>query len=339
MLQNKDQVRWLLVGTGDIAAKRVAPALTTAPGGSLVAVCSRDVTRAKDFAVRFNAPLAFDNIELAIQSPDVDAVYLATPVDCHVRDTQLAAAHGKHVLVEKPLGLSAADAQVAADTVRKAGVLGACAYYRRCSARFLHAAEMIRSGRLGRIVLVRMTYHAWFNPTVTDPKWWRVQPASSGGGVLADMGCHMLDLLIGLLGVPVWVSAKSRNLVHGYPAEDNASFVMEMPDGAQVVGSFGWSSKSWRHELEVVGTEGHLKWAPFDTGPVELTVGRSSEQIELPAATNVHEPLISDFHLALQKKKNVACTMQEAVLTNQLLDAIYVSSASGTPQRLKRGAT
>jgi len=334
MIEPVKNVRWLLVGTGDIAAKRVAPALSSTEGGTLTAICGIDKPTGMAFAQRFNVDRVYDNLNEALKDSDINAVYLATPVNRHVEHAIAAATAGKHLMVEKPLGLNACEARRAVDAARDAKVLAACAYFRRCSTRYLHAAKIIRSGLLGKIVLVRMVYHAWYNPAKDDPKHWRVERGRGGGGVLADMGCHMLDVMVGLLGMPVSIFAKSKTLVHAYEAEDTASFLMEMPDGAQVSGSFGWSSKTWANELEIIGVEGKVKWAPFDNGPVTLTIGRDTHELDLPPAENVHQPLISDFHNALRNGFKPASTLEEAAKTNVLLDAIYQSAASGGEIRL-----
>jgi predicted dehydrogenase len=334
MAQQTEDVRWLLVGTGDIASKRVAPALKSTDGGQLLAVCSRDRAKGQAFADRFGIPKVYDDLADALKGSDANAVYLATPVDCHIQQAEEACRAGRHVLIEKPLGINAGDAAIAVNAVRTANVLGACAYYRRCSTRYLHAEKIIKSGLLGRILLVRMVYHAWFNPAKDDPKFWRVQQARGGGGVLADMGCHMIDVMVGLLGTPRSIFAKSKTLMHGYEAEDTASFLMEMPEGAQVVGSFGWSSQTWANEFEIIGSEGKLKWAPFDSGQVVLTVGRDIHELNLPPAENVHQPLVADFHNALRNGLKPACPLEDAMKTNVILDAIYRSAATGREECL-----
>ncbi len=214
-------IGWLLVGAGDIAGKRVAPAL--AGSGGLVAVCDVVRERAEQVAGRFDAREVYSDLDEALAKTSANAVYLATPVFLHVRQARQVLESGRHVLVEKPLGLNAADARQAVEAAKKSKLTAGGAYFRRCSARYAQAKEMIDRGEFGRIVLVRMTYFSWFNPSPDDPKHWRVIPSKSGGGVLADMGSHMFDVLIGLLGIPVRVYAETKTLVQPYEAEDSAT--------------------------------------------------------------------------------------------------------------------
>lgn len=332
-MPGRDKLKWLLVGAGDIAGKRVAPAL--AASGELVAVCDIVRERAEQTAGQFGAREVYSDLEEALAGTSAEAVYLATPVFLHARQAREVLESGRHVLVEKPLALNAADALQAVEASRANPKLAAgCAYYRRLSARYVHARRMIESGEFGRIVLVRLLYSAWFNPEPNDPKFWRVIPARSGGGVLADMGSHMFDVLIGLLGPPVRVRAETKTRVQPYEAEDSAVVQLELRDGTPVQAAFGWNSRTWAHEFEIVGTDARLKWSPYDSGKVTKTVGRETAELVLEDPANVHQPLVEDFARAVRTGGLPAVPFAEALKTNILLDAIYESSRRGKDVRL-----
>ncbi len=323
-MTSDEKLKWLLVGAGDIAGKRVAAAL--AGSGELVAVCDIVRERAEQTAAQFGAREVYTNLDEALAATPADAVYLATPVFLHAGQARDVLESGRPVLVEKPLGLNAADALQAVEAARARKLAAGCAYFRRLSARYAHAKGMIDRGEFGRIVQVRLTYFSWFNPEPGDPKYWRVIPAKSGGGVLADMGSHMFDVLIGLLGLPVSVFAEAKTLVQPYAAEDSAAILMELPGGARVVAGFGWNSKTWVHEFEIVGTEARLKWSPYDSGKIVKTVGRETEELLLEDPANVHRPLVDDFARAVRGGSVPAVPLAEALKTNILLDAVYESS-------------
>ena len=327
-----EKVRWLLVGTGDIAKKRVAPALTSCAGSDLVGVCDIVRERAEKVADEFGAQRVFDTLQQGLADRDVDAVYLATPVWLHARQAAKVLQAGKHLLVEKPLASSHSDAAkaVAASEEAQANELkAACAYFRRFSPRYVHAKNMLANGEFGQVVLVRMTYFSWFNPAETDPKYWRVVKSKSGGGPLSDMGSHMFDLLIGLFGLPKRVYAQCENLVQKWDVEDSAAIIMTLANGAQVLASFNWNSKTWSHEFEIIGTEAKVKWHPSDSGKVIKTVGRDIQELDLPNPENVHTPLIEDFIEAVRTGRDPATSLAEAAKTNLLLDAVYRSSQTG----------
>lgn len=324
---------WLCVGTGDIVKKRAAAALANAEGGRLIGICGGR-ERAQAICDDHDAEEVFDNLDEALAQTKADALYIGTPVYRHGDEALRAIAAGKHVLIEKPLGLTAADAVRMADASDAASVTAGCAYYRRMFPRYAQLKKILAAGTLGRIVLVRLTYCSWFNPSADDTKSWRVKKSCSGGGPLADMGSHMLDILIGLLGLPQTVFAQCTTLVQHYEVEDSSVIVMSYPDGAQAIATFGWNSKAWTHEFEIVGSEGKVKWVPADTGKVVITLGRDVQEIDSNNAQNVHQPLVADFNAAAMETRAPVCPLHEAAKTNVLIDAVYRSSMEGKIVRI-----
>lgn len=324
-----DHVNWLLVGTGDIANKRVAPALNTVRKSRLVGVCDLVRERADALAQPLGVKEVFCDYNEALAKTRATAVYLATPVSLHSSQAIQALQAGKHVLVEKPLGITGKEAVHVVDTAKGKNIIAGCAYFRRCSPRYRSAREMLDKNEFGKVVLVRMTYFSWFNPDKSDPKYWRVVKSKSGGGPLSDMGSHMFDVLIGLFGLPKKVYAKARTLVQPYEVEDSAVMLMELQNGADVTASFNWNSKTWAHEFEIVGTEAKVKWFPYDGPTITKTVGREIKEIEMANSENVHAPLIEDFVQAVKDGREPICPLAEAAKTNLLLDAVYRSAETG----------
>ena len=320
-----NKLRWLVVGTGDIANKRVLPAIEMEPRSTLVAVCDKVEERAGAAASPRGAKVYSDYAE-ALKSPEIDAVYLCTPVFLHVPQAMQALSAGKHVLVEKPVALNYPQARTlmsaAARSDRKCGV----AYFRRFAPKYAMAREMLRKAEFGKVVLIRMTYFSWFNPAQEAPKYWRVVPSRSGGGPISDMGTHMFDVLVGLFGMPESVYARAETLVQPYAVEDSCVAVLKMPSDAQVLASFHWSSKTWAHEFEIVGAEAKVKWHPYDGESVTKTVGRTTQEIPTPNPANVHYPLIEDFVSVVAENRDPAVTAGKAARTNRVIDALYLSA-------------
>ncbi len=324
-----NNLKWLLVGTGDIANKRVAPALAEGKKSELVAVCDLRLTEAKKLADKFEVQEVYQDFSQALAESSADAVYLATPIWLHAEHAVQALEAGKHVLVEKPLALTAADCDDVIAAADRSGKTAGCSYYRRCFNRYKFTKQMIADGEFGKIINIRITMFSYFNPEPSDPKYWRVIKNKSGGGPLSDMGTHMFDVLIGLLGMPVKIFAKCANLTTDWDVEDSAVIIMTMADGAQVTASFNWNSKTWRHEFEIVGTEGKIDWLPYDAGAIVKTVGRDIQNIEIAEAANVHQPIIENFINAVATGTQPVCGVEEAQKTNIILDAIYRSAACG----------
>jgi predicted dehydrogenase len=318
-------VNWLVVGTGDIARKRVLPALAAESRSRIIALCDVAPDSLRSAAKEYSAR-SHTSFNEALRSEDVEAVYIATPVSLHAPMAIKALEAGRHVLVEKPPALSYRQASELARAAEKANGKCAVAYFRRFYPRFRMAREMLARGEFGQVVLIRMTYFSWFDPAKDDPKYWRVVPEKSGGGVLSDMGTHMFDVLIGLFGLPERVFAKVETITHSYKVEDSSVLIINYTNGMQVIGSFHWNSRTWSHEFEIIGTEAKLKWHPYDGPAVVRTVGRHIQEIELPNHSNVHYPLIESFVSSIAEGEEPAVSAEEAAKTNRLLDAVYFSA-------------
>ncbi len=320
------KLRWLLIGTGDIANKRVAPAIKAEKRSELYAVMDISKERANNFAKRYSAIKVYTNFEKAISDELVDVVYIATPIFLHKEQSIKALKAGKHTLCEKPLALNVKGTEeivkAATNTNKNFGV----SYFRRFFPRYQMAKEMLKKDEFGQIVLVRMTYFSWFSPSRDDPKYWRVIPEKSGGGPISDMGTHMIDVLIGLLGMPETIYAKVDTLTHHYKVEDSASIIMTLKNGAYVIATFNWNSKTWSHEFEIIGTEAKVKWLPYDGPKIVKTSGREIKEIDMPNHDNVHYPLIEDFVSSIFEKRNFLITAEEAIKTTRVVDAIYRSA-------------
>ena len=322
----RTKLSWLLVGAGDIARKRVAPALAKANGSCIAAVCDKVGNNASSLASEYDINTIYTDYKAALNDPDVNAVYIATPVGLHVPMAIDALKAGKHVLVEKPLGLNQADVDIAVKTAASSSLVAGCAYFRRFFPRYLRLKAMLDQNQLGKVVLVRMAYYSWFDPSPGDPKFWRTIKSLSGGGPLSDMGTHMFDMLIGLFGLPVAVTAMTGTLDRNWDVEDSSAIVMRLENEALVTASFNWNSKTWVHMFEVVGTEAKVLWQPCDTGPVVTIAGRDTTEEDMPNEDNVHCPLIEDFVNAVATNTQPAVSFEEAAKTNRLIDAIYRSS-------------
>jgi predicted dehydrogenase len=331
-----DKLDWLLVGAGDVARKRVAAALTQAQGSRLVGVCDEHLTAAQELAKQHGAAEVFDDFDTALAKSSTGAVYIATPIHLHAGQAMQALASGRHVLVEKPLSLTSKEARELASCAQQSGLTAGCAYFRRLFPAFQHTANMLARAEFGKVLLVRMAYTSWFDPAPQDPKRWRVQRDLSGGGPVSDMGSHMLDVIIGLFGLPSSIYAQYSRLLHpDWDVEDTAAMQFLLPGGAQVSASFSWCSRTWQHEMEIIGENARLRWRPYDSGELEKTTGRETEIISLPPAANVHLPLVQDFVQAVNDNRQPVTSLEEAVKTSLLLDALQLSADEGRPVSLQ----
>ncbi|MGB9031694.1 MAG: Gfo/Idh/MocA family oxidoreductase, partial [Acidobacteriaceae bacterium] len=150
-------MKWLVVGVGDIARKRVIPAILAEPRGSLAGVVTRNAAKAQPYpGVR-----AWSTLEAALQESAADAVYIALPVAMHAQATIASLAAGIHVLCEKPMAMSFAQAQSMVFAAQKSGRLFGVSYYRRLYPKLIRARQLIAAGAIGQPVLAEADCHGW----------------------------------------------------------------------------------------------------------------------------------------------------------------------------------
>ena len=326
-------IRWGLVGTGAIANKRVGPALVDAQNSQLVAVCDVVESAARDLASRLRVPTVCSSLDEILASPDLDAVYLATPVFLHAPQAIDALRAGKHVLVEKPMALSVAEGEEMVRVAREMGRTLATAYYRRFFPKVERARELIAEGALGQVTMVESVFHTWYDPAARAPGNWRTRKGQAGGGVLWDMGSHRFDLLVGLFGMPTQVWAACDTQIHGYEVEDTASVYLKMGNGAQCMSAWQWNSRTWVDHLAIIGSQGKIVMEPVDSPNLTLYAGKDRAQVRfdetIPLPDNVHLPMVQDFVDAVLGGRDPVEAGEEGLKTNRILAAIDQSAASG----------
>ena len=210
---NPTTIRWGLIGAGDIARKRVAPALRDSPSCELVAVSRARAELAEEFARAFGARTWYPRWQDLLADPSIDAVYIATPVNLHAEQAIAAAEAGKHVLCEKPMAMDVAECDRMIAAARAHAVALGVAYYRHFYPAVLRVKELLASGELGRPVIAQINAFERFNPAPGEPRYWFVQKAQAGGGPMFDFGCHRIEVLMHLLGGVTEVRGLVANVV------------------------------------------------------------------------------------------------------------------------------
>jgi predicted dehydrogenase len=256
-----DELRLGILSTADIARRKAVPGFLKAARCRVVAVGSRDGARARRFADELGIGRVHDSYEALLVDPEVDAVYIPLPNHLHPEWTIAAARAGKHVLCEKPLALTADDAERAAVACREAGVLLMEAFMYRLHPSWLAARRLVAEGRIGRLVAVQ----SWFSYFNEDPANIR-NIAVAGGGALYDIGCYCVNLSRMLFGAePTRVQASIRR----DPATGTdvvTSAILDFPDGTA---SFTCSTRSEDDQrVEIYGSDGRISIGiPFNIPP------------------------------------------------------------------------
>jgi predicted dehydrogenase len=261
------RVRWGIIGSGGIARRRTIPeGFSGARNAHLVAVFGTNAATNKEVA-RQTGTLACPTLE-ALLATDVDAIYVASPVDAHVEQVAACAWAGKHVFCEKPLGRTVAEAEKIVQVCKDAGVQCGTAFMMRFQAQHQAALKLIGEGRLGKPVYARAQLSCWYPPMEGA---WRHDPARAGGGSLIDMGSHCIDLLELFFGPVQRVSCLINQTIHKYKSEDSAVVLLQFANGAlgTVDAFFCIQDSASKNVLELYGSKGSI----LATG----TIGQGSQ--------------------------------------------------------------
>lgn len=258
------KVRVGVLGLGAIAQVVHLPVLADIPEIDLVAVCDADRPKAKAIASRFGIPHVFDNDDAVYSSDLVDAIVICTPSHLHEPQAIAALQGGKHVLVEKPLALSAdATARVVAAAEQANRVL-MVAMNNRFRPDSVALKPFIDGHELGDVFLAR---GAWLNRKVRVARpTWRHRKATAGGGAMMDLGVQTLDLAMWFLGFPKVKSICTHfHYMDGMEVEDSAAIVVRIENGAAITLTVSWSliADRDRHYMRLLGTRGSGAISPI----------------------------------------------------------------------------
>jgi len=302
-------LNWAVIGVGDITRRRVIPAIQAEPRSRLYSVVTRDPAKAEPYGSR-----VFTSLDLALADPEVQVVYVATPVFLHAPQTIQALRAGKHVLCEKPMAMNEGEARRMVDAAAESGKLFGVAYYRRFYPKIIRAKQLIEAGAIGTPVIAELTNHMWFDGS--GDRNWLFDPAKAGGGPLLDIASHRIDVLNFLFGKPLRVSAQLSNVVHRYAVEDNATVMIEYENGVRGIVDVRWHSKANRDECRIRGTDGEIEMSPLNGPDLIYPRGRES----LPPHANLHFPLIENFVDAVEGKAPLQSSGATAFVTDWITE-------------------
>ena len=327
-------LHWGVVGCGDVVEHKSGPSIIAAERSRLVMAMRRDRAAARDFARRHAVAEWTDDASTVIGSGNVDVVYVATPPAFHLTYVRAAAAAGKHVLVEKPMALNAAEARLMVDACASAGVQLFVAYYRRFQPHVLRMRELLAAGTIGRPVQgwVDIAVAGFARRIAAGTRTWRDDAAIAGGGGLVDMGSHRIDLLVWLLGPVASATGVAACFQADLAVEQTAIATMRMRSGALccVVGDFHSGRNADRFVIH--GECGTLTADPLDGYAVIVDTGSAAEEFRYPPFCAPHLGLVRHIEAVLLDGAENQVAGVDGAVTEMVLDRA-VRGAAVRPDR------
>lgn len=326
---------WTIIGAGDVAQRHVGPGLLAA-GQTISAVWSPRREQRNAVAARFDAAAPATAAQAMAMA---DAVYICTPVDCHVDLALTAIELGRHVLVEKPLslGLGHCAALQGALTARPE-LAFRVAYYRRYWPLITQLRRIIVGQELGRLQHVSADFAQPYLPLASRPTW-RLDPARAGGGIIADAGCHRLDYLVALLGWPNLAEVSGVHH-HGERVEGEAQIKLAWDSGTTGALGLSWIDDP-RDELALAFSAGTVQWTATWPERLTITTGSGARTLPLVHPAQPIEPLVRHFAGAVERCRSginplerntaIAEAWRFDALLSSLINQAQVSSKQALP--------
>jgi predicted dehydrogenase len=322
-------IRFGIAGFGLHAVKRLMPGFANARNCRVTALSRRDAERARESAREFVIEHAFTSTMELCASPDVDAVFIATPDALHLADVLEVVRHGKPVLVEKPMAMNAGEARQMVEAARDAKVLLGVAHVMRFEESVRWFRERIASGAIGKPVLARAAFVA---PLMTSARTWINDPHLATGGPLADVGVHCLDTLRYVLGDEVQSVTAQAEYDPRWVVEASGAALFHFAGGTLATMSVS-ARAPYQTLLEVIGEDGILSAvnALNVEHPVTLELRRGFEVAEKKDVLNdsAYTTQVEAFAAAVEERREFEIPGEEGLQNQLILDAIFRSVKSG----------
>jgi predicted dehydrogenase len=333
-------LRWGILSTANIATEKVIPGIRRAARNEIAAIASRDGETARRVADRLAIPRAHGSYEALLEDPDVDAVYIPLPNHLHAEWSIAAARAGKHVLCEKPLALTAADAARMIEAAEAAGVHLMEAFMYRHHPSWVAVRELVASGRIGTLTAVQ----SWFGFHNDDAANIR-NIRDFGGGALYDVGCYCVNLSRMLFGgEPVRIEgAVVRDGAAGDGVDILTTGLLEFESG---LASFGCSIRTEPDQrVDVYGSDGRISIGiPFNIPPdrpTQVFVTKGGDPPVAPATDTLtfetKDPYAAEaerFAEAVLDGLPTPVPPSDAVANLRVIERLFASADAGRPARV-----
>ena len=327
------KLRWGVLSTASIGMRKVLPAMQLGRYTTVDAIASRDLKKAKDAAAALGIKKAYGSYEELLADPEIDAIYNPLPNQMHVPWTAQAAEAGKHVLCEKPISLTVAEAKTLLAVRERTGVKIGEAFMIRSYAQWLRVGELLRAGRIGKLRSVA-GFFSYYND---DPANIR-NHVESGGGALLDIGCYCIQAARYGFGVE---PRRVVGLIERCPKmkiDRLTSAMLDFEDGGQAI--FTCSTQLVPYQrVQFFGTKGRIEMeipfnAPKDR-PTRIFIDETGELFgsgivmeEFP--TSDQYTMQGDaFSRAVLEKGEVPVPLEEAIKNMAVIEAVFRSAETG----------
>jgi predicted dehydrogenase len=320
------KINWGIIGCGDVTELKSGPAFNKVKNSALVAVMRRDAAKAKDYAHRHHVSRWYDDANLLINDPEVNAIYIATPPSSHEAYAIAAINAGKPVYVEKPMALNYKAACNMANAAAQKNVKLVVAHYRREQPLFKKIKQLINENIIGEVRLANLAFYTpplQKEELLTTKIAWRIDPAIAGGGLFHDLAPHQLDLMYYFFGPVEKVTGIATNQGRNYAADDMVAGNMLFKNGIAFTGSwcFNAAAEASTDHCEIIGAAGKISFSVFSDYTITLVTKDKTTTLAFDKLQHVQQPMIEKtVNYFLDEGPN-PCTGDEGAEVMRLMEA------------------
>lgn len=317
------KLNWGLIGCGDISQKRVAPALRDLANCNLVAVNRARYDLAESFAHDFGANRWYADWQDMLKDENVEAIYIATPVNLHAEQTIAAAKAGKHILCEKPMAMNTQECEQMIAACEKNNVKLSIAYYRHFYPVIERIKTILNSGQIGKGIMATINAFEKFDRKPGEPRYWLLEKEKSGGGPMMDFGCHRIEVLLNLLGDINDVRAIIETIHFDRSVEDTAVALFKFNTGMRGVLNVNHAIFESQDTLDIWATEGSIHVSTLNKGDLTIVTDEGKTTESHPPHKNVHLPHIEAFTHSVLYDTPTPVDGNDGKKVTTILDLIY----------------
>ena len=327
------KVRWGVLGAASIAVRKVIPGMQRGAFSQVTAIASRDKRKAEEAAGKLGIAKAYGSYEELLRDGDVDAIYNPLPNHLHVPWSAKAAEAGKHVLCEKPISLTVAEAQSLLAVRDRTGVKIGEAFMVKTHPQWLRTREIIRAGGIGTLRVIAGAF-SYFNRNPDNVR----HKVEWGGGGLLDIGCYPITMSRFIFGEEPARVAGTLERDPDFGTDRLASAIMEFPSGQSI---FACSTQSaYFQRMQFLGTAGRVEieipWNAPNDRPCRIFIGDlmgGAPKVEEFPVVDQYTIQGDEFSRAIRGERDVPVPLEDAIKNMAVIEAIFKAAESGRWER------
>lgn len=331
------KLRWGILSTAAIAKRAFVPGVRNGTEGVVAAVGSRTLEAAQAFATDLQIPAAHGSYEALLADPGIDAVYIGLPNSMHLEWTVKAAQAGKHVLCEKPLARTLADARVMKAACDNAGVILMEAFMYRHHPQHTIVRALLDAGAVGDVAYVRAAFNYVMSGPRLENRDHRIRPDMEGGGLM-DVGCYAVNAARLAFGVEPEEVVAFQRMSDKFEVDMSFAGILRFPGGRLAIIDGGFESMGSQF-YEIAGTSASVRVEKaYLPGPGQATVrvSRASGDEYIYSSGFDQYAGEADHFAHAVRAQHLASPAEDGLAQTAVIEALYESAATGRSVRVAK---